>query len=223
MGGDFSNHQCFVGKANAQEVRRRLISEILSTLNNAGYEQITNEAEADRSIVVGPADRWIFIGDTDGTTGTGDTDAFEQLSLSISKLIPVVDIVMSDSAAVHFYLYYQGELVDKYGNAAFPFVKFKSEAEALPFRGKVELWTDYWLETKQAAILRSVWVQKWGADKILADTAKLFGWHPHLCQVGYTYDDEGLPIKYNDYLSFLGETDFTSFDEFHFHLMRVSG
>ena len=59
---------------------------------------------------------------------------------------------MSDSAAVHFYLYRQGELVDKYGNAAFPFVKFKSEAEVLPFRGKVELWTDYLLEAKQAAI-----------------------------------------------------------------------
>jgi hypothetical protein len=121
---------------------------------------------------------------------------------------------MSDSAAIHFYSYVGGKLVDKYGNAAFPFDKFKTDEEAFEFRGKPELWVSYLEDVNDIAALRSVWVQEWGADEILFQTMNLFGMNPLFYYVGYTHDDEGLPMKYTDYLE--GKLNQSVFDELHF-------
>lgn len=81
-----------------------------------------------------------------------------------------VDVLMSDSAAIHFYSYIGGELVDKYGNAAFPFFQFKTSEEVSEFQGKLELWVRYLQDVHDITVLRSLWVQEWGADKILSQT-----------------------------------------------------
>jgi hypothetical protein len=144
MGADFSNHQCFVGKAQSTEMRSAIIRQIRAVMNEAAYQQTFSEHQAERSFVIGPPERWIWIGDSAGSTETSsDPEDFHRLSLRLSQIAPVVDIWMSDSAAIHFYLYTEGGIVDKYGNAAFPFFKFKTSEEASKFQGKPELWARY--------------------------------------------------------------------------------
>lgn len=213
MGDDFRNRQCYVGDGAGDATRLRIQQTILDALTSLGYSEVSSEAEATRSLVIGPAGRWNFVGDTTRSTEDADPIAFAALSTALSTVLPVVDIHMSDTAAVHIHLYKGGSLVDKYGNAAFPFFKFKTDEEAAEFKGNPDLWAEYLLPPNTANDLRAVWVQDWGADSILSDTAKLFGWDPDLSFVGYTLDDEGLGIKYDEYLQLENRQGFT---ELHF-------
>jgi hypothetical protein len=126
---------------------------------------------------------------------------------------------MSDSAAVHFRPYRQGQAVDTFGNAAFPFYRFASEEEAAPFRGKPELWADLLLSPDSVGALRSAWVQQWRAGEILAETGRSLGWDARLLWVGYTFDDEGIPARYDEFLRHAG-VELEAFDEYHFQHPR---
>jgi hypothetical protein len=188
-------------------------------MHQAGYLEVAREADAARSLVVGPAGRWLFTGDSAGSTEWADPDGFESISRALSSLGPVVDVQMSDSAAIHLSLYRQGQLVDRFGNAAFPFYDFATEAEAAPYRGRPELWVDLLLSPDTVGALRSAWVQEWQASAIMAETGQLLGWDPKLYWVGYTFDDEGIPTKYDDFLRYSG-VELESFDEYHFKYME---
>ena len=170
-----------------------------------------------KSYAIGPAQRWIHIGDTAGTTETADPEAFRQVSTELSHLVPVADIQMSDSAAVHLLLYQGGKLIDKFGNADFPFFKFKAQSEAAEWLGKPQRWGEYLVSEASIEELRDAWVQDWNADGILAETSRLLGWHPDLIFVGYTQDDEGIPLKYDEYLAYVeAEVDLKQMTELHF-------
>lgn len=219
MGADFSSHWFFAGAADAAGVRNAVVDGLRQALHQAGLQEVAREEDAERSLVVGPAGRWLFIGDSAGSTEWADAEGFDALSLALSAFGPVVDVKMSDSAAVHFYLYRQGRLVDKFGNAAFPFYRFATEEEAAPYRGRPELWADLLLTPDTVAALRSVWVQQWKASEILADTGRLLGWDPRLSWVGYSFDDEGIPVKYDEFLRHSGVA-LDSFTEYHFKQLR---
>jgi hypothetical protein len=215
MGADFSNRWLFVGDADAPAVRAALVACLSDALHQAGFQEVVKEDDADRSLVVGPAGRWVFIGDSAGSTEWVDTEGFDALSRVVSALGPVVDVKMSDSAAVHFSLYRLGRLVDTFGNAAFPFYRFANEDEAAPFRGRPELWAELLLAPDMVDRLRSAWVQEWQASEILAETGRLLGWDRELLWVGYTFDDEGIPTKYDEFLAHSG-VHLEAFNEYHF-------
>jgi hypothetical protein len=214
MGADFSNHWYFAG-AGAASTRSALLVHLHEALHRAGFQEVAKEEDADRSLVVGPAGRWVFIGDSAGSTECADPESFDALSRAASALGPVVDVAMSDSAAVHFYLYRLGRRIDQFGNAAFPFYRFATEDEAAPYRGRPELWADLLLDPATLGALRSAWVQEWRADEILAETGRLLGWEPELMWVGYTFDDEGIPTKYDEFLAHSG-VPLEAFNEYHF-------
>jgi hypothetical protein len=215
MGADFSNRWFFAGDSDASSRRAAVIDRLRTNLRQAGFQEVAGEEEAERSLVVGPAERWVFIGDSAGSTESADPDGFVSLSSALSTLGPVVDVLMSDSAAVHFHLHRQGRIADKFGNAAFPFNCFASEEEATPYRGRPELWADLLLSRDSVSALRSAWVQEWRAGEILAQTGRLLGWNPKLLWVGYTFDDEGIPMKYDEFLRYSG-VELATFDEYHF-------
>jgi hypothetical protein len=219
MGADFSTHWFFVGNAEAFSIRTAVIAQLRQILRQSDYLEVEKEEDAERSLVVGPSERWIFIGDSAGSTETADPEGFHNLSQSLSYLGPVIDINMSDSAAVHFYLYRQGRQVDKFGNGAFPFFPFASEAEAKPYRSKPELWADLLRSPDTVNELRPAWVQEWKADAILSATSRLFGWNPVLSYVGYTFDDEGIPMKYDEFLHD-SKVELSAFSEYHFKQVR---
>jgi hypothetical protein len=215
MGADFSSHRLFVGGSDANRCRDAVVAELRRYFRQEGLAEVADERDAERSIVVGPAGRWLFIGDTAGSTEWADPEGFAALSIALSTVAPVVDTRMSDDAAVHFYLHRRGRLEDRFGNAAFPFNRFADDDEAAPFRGQPELWADLLLDPGQVTALRAAWVQEWQAREILATTARLLGWDLGLLWVGYTYDDEGIPLKYDEFLRG-SEVDLSGFEEFHF-------
>jgi hypothetical protein len=219
MGADFSSHWFFVGAADAAIARNAVVDGLHQALHEAGLQEVAREEDAESSLVVGPGDRWIFIGDSAGSTEWVDAEGFDALSLALSALGPVVDVKMSDSVAIHFYLYRQGRLVDQFGNAAFPFNRFATEEEAAAYRGRPELWADLLLSPDTVAALRSAWVQEWKASEILADTGRLLGWDPRLSWVGYSFDDEGVPLKYDEFLRH-SEVALDTFSEYHFKHLR---
>lgn len=221
LGADFSSHRVFAGSGDAIGLRSAVIAEIRRFLQQNGYKEIASEDKADRSLVIGPAGRWIFVGDSAGSMDRYDLQGFDALSLALSTLAPVVDTKMSDDAAVHFYLYRNGQLEDRFGNAAFPFYQFSCEEESAPFRGKPEVWTDLLADPVQVPLLRAAWVQEWRADEILANTAQLLGWDLQLLWVGYTHDAEGIPMKYDEFLRY-GEIDLSAFTEYHFESIERS-
>jgi hypothetical protein len=198
MGDDFRNRQCFVGSKPADSARTLIQQTVAKSLLRFGYNRVASEDEATRSIVIGPVGRWIFVGDTTGGLETSDSDAYVALTLALSRVLPVVDVHMSDSSAVHVHQYKAGSLVDKFGNAAFPCFKFRSDKEAMEFKGNPELWAEYLVASRTSDDLRAAWVQTWGADSILSNMARLFGWHSELAFMGYTLDGEGIGIKYNE-------------------------
>jgi hypothetical protein len=209
MGDDFKNRQCYEGSA-PQATRIRIEDAIRNSLTGRGYSEVRSEDEATRSLVIGPADRWVFVGDSTGSTQDGDPDtedgntlAFTELSRAISQVVPVIDIMMGDSTALHMYLYRNGSLVDKFGNEASSCVKFASKEDAAEYQGHPEHWTQFLLPPHTESDLRKVWVQGWESDarSILSATAALFGWHPEFASVGYTLDEEGLGVKYDEYVS----------------------
>jgi hypothetical protein len=215
MGADFSNRWFFASDAVATEARAAVVGRLRDALQLAGFHEVVNEEGADHSLVVGPPGRWVFIGDSAGSTEEAAPADFDALSHALSTLGPVVAVKMSDTAAVHFYLYRRGRLIDKFGNAKFPFHRFASEQEATPYRGHPELWSDLLLSPDAVHALRSIWVQEWKANEILAETGRLLGWDPELSEVGYTYEDEGLPIKYDEFLRD-SDVELGAFNEFHF-------
>ena len=214
MGADFSTHWFFAGTTDAAEARAAVIDRSRQALIQAGLREVAMEEAAERSLVVGPPGRWIFLGDSAGSTEWADPEGFDDLSRALSGLGPVVDVKMSDSAAVHFYLHRGGRPVDRFGNAAFPFHRFEAE-EGARYRGQPELWADLLLSPNTVDALRSAWVQEWRASEILAETGRIFGWAPELSWVGYSFDDEGIPTKYDDFLRHSGVA-LDAFNEYHF-------
>jgi hypothetical protein len=220
MGDDFSNRQCYVGDQPVDRIRLHIIETIVNELKSTGYSEVELETEATRSLVIGPPARWIFIGDTTGSTEDSDPTAFTDLSLALSRVTPIIDVLMSDSSVVHLLLYNNGVLIDKYGNGTFPWNSFKTRVEAAQFKGNSELWAEYLVSPYSTDDLREVWYQVVGnspgiwredrsATSILADTANILGWDPDLCFIGYTYDSEGIGIKYNKYTDLKDRLGFT--------------
>lgn len=122
---------------------------------------------------------------------------------------------MSDSAAIHLHLYKASSLIDTYGNAEFPFFKFKTEEEERKFQGKPELWAEFFLDARSVDKLRTIWTQDRGAGSILYKTAELFGWNRNFCSVDYTLDMDGMGVKYNEYLDEVEDQIWTGFSELH--------
>jgi hypothetical protein len=215
MGADFSCHWFFAGTGDTGRARTAVVDRLRLAMQQAGFLEVPGEEDADRSVVIGPAGRWVFVGDSAGSTEWADPEGFAALSRALSTLGPVVDVKMSDSTAIHFYLYRQGREIDAFGNAAFPFYRFATDEESTPYRGRPELWADLLLSPDTVGALRTAWVQEWKAAEILLDTARLLGWPPELLWVGYTFDDEGIPTKYDELLRHSG-AQLDAFSEYHF-------
>ena len=87
----------WLGNDGVYATREAVVRCIRSLL---GYTT-TSDADADRSIFVGPPDRWIFVGDSAGSTEDADPDAFDSLSNCLSFIAPTLSVKMSASAIVH--------------------------------------------------------------------------------------------------------------------------
>src|SRR5262249_35830792 len=149
----------------------------------------------------GPPERWIFIGDSAGSTAYVDREAFDAFSRALSSVGPVIDTMMGDSHVIDFYLYRDGQLLDKFSIGTFPSFRFTSDKEAATHRGQPNLWVEFLSDRESLVALRSAWTQGRDANEILSSTSQHFGWNSEL-SVGYTFDYEGIPEKYSDHLHY---------------------
>ncbi|MCE9556114.1 MAG: hypothetical protein K8T91_22425 [Planctomycetes bacterium] len=126
---------------------------------------------------------------------------FTQLAEALSSKWPVVVVEMSDSAALTLSLHIDRKMVDRYQNLKPPFFAFHSDEEAQMVRGDPLVWSRMF--NAPSDNLRSIWRQ--GLDSrphdILPNTGRLLGWHPLLCQVGYTVDYDGCPVDFDEHYS----------------------
>jgi hypothetical protein len=222
MGADFSLHKIFIENNDPIIEVKKLKAAIQKIMMDNNLDSVLNEEESDRSFVVIPEGRWIHIGDSYGSDSDGEA-GFNSLSKMISKLYPVIDIHMSDGAAIHFYQYKNLALIDKYGNMNFPFFWFKNDEESKPYEGKIDLWKNFLIDNKEDKRLRNTWTQSIvdstnetkNADQILTETAALFGWQEPLYSTGYSHDMEGIPLKYDEYFKYF-DIHFDELEEMHF-------
>jgi hypothetical protein len=221
MGDDFRSHQVFLGKRDRKEFQMCLQAEIKRSLMLSGYIEAENDccysntaidADCDdfelnallnvtdecRHIAIAETGNWFCVYDSSGSGEEADPQAFEDLSLQLSNLAPVVDVSMDDSAAVHFYLYRAGRKVDQFANRKCVWANWDNEEEEERHRGQPEQWVDLIASSTGAAALRLAWL---GADavEILAQTAQVLGWDQVLSTAGYTIDYDGVPVYYREH------------------------
>ena len=198
--------------------RVQLASQVYAYLTKSGYVEVSGRREATRSIAVGPEGRWICLYDSAGNGDDADPTAFESLALHLSQVAPVVDIHMSDSAALQMLFYRSGRQVDQVADSLGIGHAWGSYEQRGEYQGNPEEWADVLIDRRQAPFLRHAW-QENDSNRMLAETASILGWHPLLCAVGYTIDYDGVPVYYKDHLK--GEpVDTSVFVEHHY---RVTG
>jgi hypothetical protein len=225
LGADFATHKIFIDKKETIIEMDKLKNIIKEIMLEEGLESANNEEEANRSFIIIPEGKWLHLGDSAGTMGyeNGNGDDFNKFSEKISKFYPVIDIHMSDSAAVHFYQYSEEKLIDKFGDKNFPFFAFENIDEAKPYEGVIDLWKKFLIKPENNNELRNTWEQRISgidkeridANKILDNTAKLFGWEEPLYCTGYSNDYEGIPEKYDKFLGYY-DKNFDYLEEMHF-------
>ena len=145
----------------------------------------------------------------------GRPRGFRRPRRSHSTLAPVVDTQMSDDAAIHFYLYRHGRLEDQFGNAAFPFYRYSGEEEAAPLRGKPGVVGGPSNGPQPGASPAGGLGSRLAGAGDSGPPRGCWMWEPETLWVGYTYDNEGIPIKYDEFLQDSG-LDMGGFEEFHF-------
>jgi hypothetical protein len=215
MGDDFTNHQAFVGSEEPEAFRTRLIARLRQHMAAGSYVEVEDPEAAARGIAVGPVTgRWICIYDSAGNGDWPDPDVFEALALDLSHLTWVVDIHMDDSAAVYFYLYQNGRVVDRFANSKSVVERWETGQEAAAYRGRPELWTELLPHPGDEARLRAAW-QSGRATQILPTTAAVLGWHPQLCEAGFTIDYDGIPIYYKEHWAD-DPVELSRFDEYQY-------
>jgi hypothetical protein len=202
VGSDYHNFQVFAGQQNPAEVRRHIIAALgyrperqvdigLIRRSIADPQSLPDIAAV---VAVGPPGRWITVYDS----WFGPED--ESLAEVLSRIAPTVVVSMDDGAAVHFYLYWNGERRDRFANRWSVTVHWKMEEQREKFRGRPALWSDLLVHSNDAARLRVAWEEDGFANEILDKAIVLFGWHPLLSTGGYTVDHDGIPEYYREYV-----------------------
>ena len=200
MGDDFSNHQIFVGDVEPQAFRRDFMKHLHNALQHQGYDAVQNPEAANRALAVGKTERWICLYDSAGSGDITDSTHFAPLSQALSKFASVVDIHMDDSCAVHFYLYENGEKMDRFGNSKSTWARWESDEERISFQRKPLLWQRFLQNARDEKLQRETW-DDGEATTILDETARLFGWNEIYCKANLTIDYEGVPVFYREHFS----------------------
>lgn len=81
------------------------------------------------------------------------------------------------------------------------FLFFRTEGEASPYGGKLNLWQEFLSAGYSIGDLEEAFkqrVQAWGA---LSRIASILGWHPELCTCGYRIGYDGIPYEYKEHFA----------------------
>jgi len=205
MGADYHYSKIYIGKESPELAKERIVDRLHNKLIKEDFAEIQEEILSNWSyLLIDDADSWLHFGEW------GKNKVMEEFPLYLSADYPIIHINVSDSAAVRFTLYEKGQLVDQYANMDFPFFMFKSKDIANQYSGQVAYWERFLALPNSGKLLQETWaypatvgIQKTNNKKfhpLMTDTIKLFGWDKSLSEIGYTYNEEGLPESGIEYL-----------------------
>lgn len=241
MGNDVENHWVHVRQGeDSVEVRETVMQCIAELATAMGYLPAASDPEAIRSFVIGPPDRWILVGDSADSLDLDERDPAPRpldLPRRLSEIAPVISITGCDSACYRLRLFESGGLRDTFQNAVFPFFPFESVEAAAEFAGVPELWQPLLDSGHTVDRLRGLFVQTirtWEAGSLgsgfLERFAVAFGMPEHLIEVGYTWNPDGVPVSYREFVEHLAEEPardlrnaLDGFRELHFRWPGQSG
>jgi len=204
MGDDYYNFHVYVGERDAPVTRARVL-ELLGYSADCEFvvpradrdklpacsEEI---AEEDQLAAVGPPGRWIVV------YALAEQDMRADFASTLSQAGPTVCISMDDSAVLHLRLFRDGILVDRFGMRKSVLSEWSNEAERLRYVGQPTLWSDLLLDGPDVTALAKAWYSNLGAWKKIGKVARLMGWNPDLCDLGYTIDYDGIPVYWRSHL-----------------------
>ncbi len=240
MGVDVGNLWLHVSDdEDAERVRERAAQCIETRALAAGYEPAHSDPDAVRSFVIGPRGRWLLIGDSADCLDLerGEEPASLDLPRALSEIGSVIALASSDGCTHMLRLFENGALQDTFQSGVFPFYPFESEAAAADHAGDPERWLPLLAAEHGTADLRALFTQsimgKAGDapdHRFLPRMAELFGMPRDLIEVGYTWNPDGVPVSYRQYVQRVPEQalpgprpDLSSFYELHFALPGKPG
>jgi hypothetical protein len=152
-----------------------------------------DQADCDRSVVVGPGDDWISV--YDQTTEDLSLDNLDALVTLASKIIggSALSVFVHDSDVLELRLFDSGKLVDRYNNAPDYFAEDELTAqEAAAAAGNPQRWQALLADGRTVGDLSSCWAQKpVFAEETAWKTAELLGCTPERMTVGHRDLKEG--------------------------------
>ena len=212
MGSDFGYLKVHSGGQPSTVTHDALLKTLNAYFVSEGMTA-SDEAQANRSVVVGPPDLWIHVGFSADSAEREDPSASERLTKFLSESFLIATVGVSDSTAIQMSLYRGGDIIDKFSNGD-TWGGFSTPEMAAEFRGDPELWTRLAGVPDMGHYLRSVWNPDKDVDDILDETSDILGWDTRLSEVGYSHNDDGIFCKYTDYLA--TRVDLSLFTELHF-------
>lgn len=214
MGDDYTNRQILL--ANRSVTRDDVVEAIRMSMKSNGYMEDYTDA-ANRRIAIGPQGKWLSVYDSAGSGEDWDEPAFVRLSEDLSRLAPLVETRMDDSASVQFQLYFSGALVAQHRSDPDRASGAVLWPEAPP-GDNADLWAVVFQDPALAQRLRTAWSAE-NPDEILSNIADVLDWHPLYCTSGYTIDYDGVPVYFREYFADDG-VDVSGFTEMHFRRKR---
>lgn len=194
---------------NPQDLRRDLVGTIKRLMDQQGFNQVLTDASAERSFVLGPPERWLLLGDSADSLDSqrlSRTNADRRsLSLSLSLKAPVIELCVSDDIWGALALFENGKEKATWQSGPYPFdlpgkLSSDSDDEANASRTG---WTSYLAAGEALGDLERAFRSQESTryeGSLAWRLADLFGWPVDLAEVGYTWNPEGVPVSYRQYV-----------------------
>ena len=204
MGSDYSWLRCWHPAPATPADRDTVLETAAGALRSAGY----TEGEG-RGLVAGLDGPWVQLGDQARSTecqGDYGPDADVAVTAAVSYLAPTVSFTMSDSAVFQVELWHAGTVVDRHGTMHFRWELFGDE-EVDAWRGDPTAWEALLAPGARPEDLAVAWELKrensgWtggAASHVSGATARALGWDLGLAACGWSHDDEGLYMPWDDF------------------------
>jgi hypothetical protein len=156
----FTNIQVHTANRPSTEVRTALVEAIRHLFLDRSFVQVTDSAEADRTVVIGPSasTAWIPVYD-EASGGNESTEELEEVLQTLSAHLntSAVGLRLSDHV-FQMFLYHAGQLIDRFRSEP-QYDELPPSEDYAHWHGHVERWQRLLVAGAGSADLRQVWQQ----------------------------------------------------------------
>lgn len=180
MGAFFANIQVYADDKNSTDLRNSIIDFLKSSILKEGYEEVSDDEEADRIIAVAPVCEQPWISIYDKYLESQDTELIDKLAIDLSDYLQLstIGIMVHDSDLLRITLNKDGSLIDC--------IKNTYENEKLS--GNTKAWDNVIKHGYSHRDLKDSLEKKYTfIEEILNSIAKITNMNLQHCIIGYNY------------------------------------